>query len=248
MNTVDKYDGTSWANTTSIPGTRRNMAVFGTQSATGAGQGFASAPSVTATYFEFNGSSWSAEESVPYSAFGSAGLGTTAAGLVTGGNPGAVTTCAEYGGESWTGGGAISNGRWYVNGSGTQTAGLIFGGDSPGASNSTEEYNGSSWTAGGNLLTALRGIFPSTAGTQTATLCAGGSVDPPAKNQSSTYDGSAWSTAPNLSTAREIGAGGGDSTTGLVAGGLTAPGPATNATEQFTGETTAVNVKTLTQS
>ena len=247
MTTVDKYDGTAWTNTTGLPAARRNMFCYGTQTATGAGQGLS--PSTTDTYFEFNGSAWSAEEAVPYSAFGSAGLGTTSAGLVAGGSgPGAVTTCAEYGGEAWTTGGVTNTARWYITGnSGTQTAGLIFGGDAPPVTASTELYNGTAWTAGGSLFTALRGVFASTSGTQTATLSAGGSVDPPASNQSSEYDGTVWSTMPSLATAREIGAGAGTASTGLVAGGLT-PGPISDATEEFATATTALNYKTITTS
>jgi hypothetical protein len=60
------------------------------------------------------------------------------------------------------------------------------------------------------------------------------------------YDGTTWATRPLLGTARFDSAGSGTGTAAMVAGGAE---PAnTTAVEEFTGETTALNVKTLTQS
>ena len=71
----------------------------------------------------------------------------------------------------------------------------------------------------------------------------------------STYDGTAWSTAPNLATARGL-SGSGNGPVGDIWGAAGYwPGPPTgptgnrtNTTEHFSVETTAINVKTLTQS
>ena len=66
------------------------------------------------------------------------------------------------------------------------------------------------------------------------------------------YDGTSWSTRPNLAQARRSGAGSHDGASGsgssaLAFGGAPVPSRGT-VTEEFTGETTSVNVKTLTQS
>ena len=62
------------------------------------------------------------------------------------------------------------------------------------------------------------------------------------------YDGTSWSTRPSLGTARSRLANGpiGTQTLALAAGGHTPTIVA--ATEEFTGETTAANVKTFTTS
>ena len=54
----------------------------------------------------------------------------------------------------------------------------------------------------------------------------------------------AWTTGGSLNTARQGLAGCGTQTAALVAGG----GPVRNITEEFTGETTSANVKTITTS
>ena len=67
----------------------------------------------------------------------------------------------------------------------------------------------------------------------------------------STYDGTTVSTAPSIATAR--GYGRGTTTSGAITGAIITSGsvpgtPSSNTSEEFTAETTAVNVKTLTQS
>ena len=58
--------------------------------------------------------------------------------------------------------------------------------------------------------------------------------------------GGAWATGGNLTNARRLFAGAGTQTAGLAFGGTT--GSDTAATEEFTGETSAENVKTITTS
>ena len=68
---------------------------------------------------------------------------------------------------------------------------------------------------------------------------------------SQAWNGTVWSTSPSRGVTNYGGgmSGGNTATSGIIAGGYIYPstGPAT-ASEEFTGETTAVNVKTLTQS
>ena len=61
------------------------------------------------------------------------------------------------------------------------------------------------------------------------------------------YDGSAWVTAPSLGTARRELMGMGTASSALAAGGYTPP-TFSASTEEFTGETSALNIKTLTTS
>ena len=91
------------------------------------------------------------------------------------------------------------------------------------------------------------------AGTQTANLIFGGSTNPSSTQTGVTqgWDGTSWSTRPSLGTAR-YGIGGsnqGTTTAALAFGGLY-PSPFTGLTntEEWNGETSALNVKTLTQS
>ena len=89
-------------------------------------------------------------------------------------------------------------------------------------------------------------------GTQTAALSSGGATptypySPVTDVQG--YDGTAWSTRPSLATSRAGGGGSGTQTAGLTFGGTTDAGSTfTTATEEFTGDTTALNYKTLTSS
>ena len=62
------------------------------------------------------------------------------------------------------------------------------------------------------------------------------------------YDGTSWITQASMATARGQTGGGGTSTSAIVYGGSPPPSGGSDATEEFTGETTALNVKTLTQS
>ncbi len=85
-------------------------------------------------------------------------------------------------------------------------------------------------------------------GTQTATLGFGGYL-PGATALAAVYDGTSWATSPSMGTGRGgSGAGGtgGGITSGFAAGGYTTTRVAT--TEEFTGETTALNVENITDS
>ena len=129
-------------------------------------------------------------------------------------------------------------------GTGTQTAALKAGGageGSPGptAGTNSQEYDGSSWTAGGAMVSANKSNQGG--GPQTAALTFGGNTT---GTQTLGYDGTSWSTRPSLSTGRTYFAGFGTNTAALAV----ANNPAATTVEEFTGETTAVNVKTLTQS
>ena len=134
-------------------------------------------------------------------------------------------------------------------GFGTQTAGAVAGGHGTAAIANVEEYNGTSWTNATALANPQR--IGGSVGTQTDALIFGGLLGPSEAKSTLTqgYDGTTWSSRPSMATARiQISpASAGTSVLTLGAGG-NLQNPVSNATEEFTGETTAVNVKTLTQS
>ena len=101
-------------------------------------------------------------------------------------------------------------------------------------------YNGTAWTSAADMVIAKSGTF--TSGSQTDAITFLGSSATAAENVvSQRYDGTSWSTSANAATNRNSHAGsstGGATGTAYAAGGGV---PNKNATEEFTGETVAVN-------
>ena len=199
---------------------------------------------------EYNGSSWTAGTATPDGEVETGTCGTVSAALRFGGNPGNPPSSQGSNGtlywndSSWTSLNNMSTGRYGLAPAfqGTYNAALGFGGNADPAGSPrvsvTEEFDGTNWTAGGNLIaTVFRG---SGSGTQTAALSFGGS---PNVTATEGYDGTTWSTRPSLANGRSFGGGAGSSTAALYIAGDEGIH-----VEEFTGETTAVNVKTLTSS
>ena len=248
ISNVEEYDGSSWSEVTNFPTTRAMLGSVGTQTAAFAFGGYGkpgggpnpapSSPNFDTT-FNYDGSSWTSETAMPSAIAYLTGAGTQTAVLSIGGYP-AVTACNEYDGSSWTGGGAMTTGRHNGSAFGIQTAAIIAGG-APGVTTDVESYNGSSWTSAATLILAKE--QGGTAGTQTDGLITLGNQPNP--TNSAGYNGTAWFTQPSTSTARYGGANGGTTlASAYYAGGE----PSRSTTEEFTGGTSAINVKTLTQS
>ena len=256
------YDGSTWTDSGATMGTNvRTGAGMGTQTAAGNAGGNASVGySATGAFQTFDGSSWSEQPDLNTSRSGCAGAGTTTAALVSSGTSTSNTIVGnteEYNGSSWSEQNDVGTARYYFTGCGTQTAGLIFGGTTTTPSpftptTNTEEYDGTNWTAGGALITAL-GVHGA-AGTQTAALGFGGTPGISGGAGSGYqhvqgYDGTAWSSRPSMSDATSAFRGtGGTSTAAYAAGGYNSSGSNIGTTEDFTGESSVLNVKTLTQS
>jgi hypothetical protein len=257
---TEEYDGTSWSEQNDMNTGRFYVSGSGTQTAglvvggrTGPGSNFAKA-----NVEEYDGSSWAEQEDLPTAANGMMGAGIQTAAVHFGGvsSPGgsSLTATYEYDGTNWTSGGALPTGARYGMGVGTQTAALHAGG---GAADSFY-YNGTAWSdQSSSLLLQSNPTYQHYAGmsgTQTAALLAGGGNPSTGAAETATqgWNGSAWFTQPSLGTARFYGAqgGSGTSTAGIAfSGQLSAPPYAeSNATEEFTGETTTVSAKTLTTS
>jgi len=242
-----EYDGATWTAGGTGNTARTYLAGIGTQTAAIACGGFDSLTGMTNSE-EYNGASWTANPAptdLNVGKWNTTGCGTQTAGLNFGGSraphPTTVSETEEYDGSSWAAGGALPTGFDYPGGAGTQTAGLQIGGNlsPPTGTTTTNEYNGTGWTAGGDMINtryATAGI-----GTQISALAAGST--PPASLVVEGYDGTAWSTRPSMATARGRAGSSGTGELGLVMGGST-----TAAVEEWTGETSAANIETLTTS
>ena len=176
-------------------------------------------------------------------------IGTQTAAASCGSNPPTGAKTEEYNGTSWTASNDMPYSAYQGSASGSQTAGVVFGGGYP-AKNNSAEYDGTNWTAGNTLIQTTVGQGGNGgSGTQALAIGAGGYTPGPTYLTSAfTYDGTNFATSPSLATARQEVAAQGANTSFYVAGGLTSPGAATNVVEEFTPESTAANVKTLTSS
>ena len=251
ISNVEEYDGSSWSEVTNLPTTRAMVGTVGTQTAAflfggygkpGGGPNPAPSSPNFDTTFNYDGSSWTSETAMPSAVAYLTGAGTQTAALSIGGYN-ASTTCNEYDGSSWTSGGSMTTGRHNGSAFGIQTAAVIAGG-APGVANDTEEYNGTSWTSAPDIpLNKEQGAV---GGTQTSAILTLGNQPNPTTSVG--YNGSTWFTQPSTSTARYGGSNGGTSLAGAYAAGGGGGPPTRQTTEEFTAETTALNVKTLTQS
>jgi len=263
-NKSDTYDGTSFSTAPNLNTAARTRAGGGTTTAAWCAGG--TQPAYINSTEEYDGSSWTSVTNAPVVFFG-AGTGVQTAGLIVGVNssnpsgdyfPG---TCLEYDGTNWATGGSPAADRTNSLGcSGAQTAGTMICGIPAGGSsrvNTIEEYDGSSFSTGGNALLALNDIMAGCRGPQTATLITGGIESPSpgaGLTSCSNYDGTSTATTVNMGTGRRAHGSDGGQTSGLVMTGLSAGPPGNNnpnytaAAEELTVETTALNVKTLTQS
>ena len=100
------------------------------------------------------------------------------------------------------------------------------------------------WSSSGNLPAVRSGSGG--AGIQTAALGFGGAT-PTITGATEQYDGTSWVSAASMGTARTGLGGCGTVAASLGFSGNTGPGNVTT-TEEFTGETSANNVKTITTS
>ena len=101
------------------------------------------------------------------------------------------------------------------------------------------------FASGGNLNTARANLGG--AGTQTATLAFGGEI-PPQTGATELWNGTSWTTSPaSLSTARKIIGAAGTQASALAFGGAP-PNAGLAATEEWTGPSSSLQVKTITTS
>ena len=253
---VEEYDGSSWSEGGDLGTARYSGVGCGTQTAGLLFGGYvpsSGTPTPERARSEtevYDGSSWTESGDLNTGTRQAGGFGIQTAAVKAGGNgapgsPGIFGEVEEYNGSSWTEVTNLPTTTRQCTGAGTLTAGLITGGcDQPGTTTRAEtyEYDGTSWTDGGDLNTKRQNLAGN--GTQTAALVAGGSSPVVVKCES--YDGTSWTTFPNMANSRynHGSATNASSTTGLQ---FTAPDD-TDATEEFTAGSTAINLKTITDS
>jgi len=244
---VEEYNGTSWAEQNNLSTARFNLSGSGSQTA-GLVAGGNLYPGISNATEEYDGTNWANG--------GNLGTGRTAAtmfgiqtasvfcgGYGPGSPPPATTLSEEYNGSSWTAGNALNTARKEVPGSfGIESAGVAFAGTGPGTSNVTEEYDGTNWTTVNTMILTHTGCWA--AGTLTDGIGGGGG---PTNTSAEGYDGTTWSTRASLGTGRAT-ANGLGSPSSASAALVSAGEPNRTATEEFTGETTALNLKTITDS
>ena len=246
-NASEEYNGSSWSEGNNLNTARMYVGGSGTQTAALASGGDQlPSPRYSILVEEYDGSSWTVQNTLPTQNKNMGSCGTQTATLSFGGSvPAATNVTNLYDGTNWTNTGHnLNTARFGLRGAGTSTAALSCGGDSN--VNATEEYNGSSWTSVNNSVNNFDAH--SSSGTQTAGAMFGGVGAGSGQTVANNYDGTTWSTAPSLATARFFASLGpiGTQSLSLIAGGNGSS--ITNVTEEFTGETTAANVKTFTTS
>jgi hypothetical protein len=249
-NATELYNGTSWTTSPGTLNTRRQQlgsANAGSQTATLAFGGDGGAGDVTNSE-SWNGTAWTNTPSLNTARRDLSGFGIQTAAIAVGGTtptPSLSTATESWNGTTWTSANNLGTARRGLAGVGLQTAGLAFGGSTGGNASNTESWNGTSWSPVNSLNIAANNIGG--AGIQTSAIGFGG-VSPvsPATTASTTWDGTSWVSAPNLGTGRSSIAGMGTQSAGLGAGGYSTT--YTNLTEEFTGETTSNNYKTITTS
>ena len=261
ITTTCEYNGSSWTNVPSLPaGGGFGLGFAGTQTAGLAWNGYSGTFGGGAfnptTAYEYNGSSWTSGGATPFQGRDSTGFGTQTAAIGAGGytqTPAqpptgvGVTTnkTVAYDGSSWTNVNSLNTAREVLGGFGTQTAGVAFGGQQPPANNLTEDWDGTNWTASNTMNIGRRNVGGF--GTQTEGYAVGGrapNYPSPNSNFVEEYNGSSWVTSANLATGRSSIA---------VASSLAGPGqsgssPYAPLIEEFTGETSALNIRTITTS
>tara|TARA_R100000995_G_scaffold71533_1_gene40207 strand:+ start:39 stop:1880 length:1842 start_codon:yes stop_codon:yes gene_type:complete len=257
LTTSEEFNGSAFSNTPSLNTGARDRWGGGSEPAAWAAGG--TTPVYTAATEEYNGSSWSSVEDMPAAAAGVGAFGVQTAGIWVVGqiSPGPYPNATlSYDGTDWTSGPALNTARINQGGGavGIATAGVLASGESaPGSVLlNAEEWGGSSWTSVNSMITGTGGNSDGAFGTQTAAIYAGGNSTSSPNNgvtAAQAYDGTTWSTSPSLGQARKYCSEGGTNTAGLITSGqATNEASALSSSEQWTPESTSINVKTLTQS
>ena len=244
--TTNEYNGTSWGAKPAMSTARAYLAGFGTSTAA-VGVGGLVPPGATGSNAveEFTGS-WTAGNTIPQAGWNQGACGTLTAGFVAFGTnptyPGQYAKAFEYDGTNWTAANDAPQVSNDTKGMGVQTSALFAGGGPPSAKAKVSyEYDGTNWTAGGALSSEHK-AGATLGSSKDAGIIAGGHTSPQTVVEG--YDGTAWSSRPSMATSRGRAGMSGTEAAGVVFGG---PPSATNATEEWTGKTETINVKTLTQ-
>ena len=248
----EEYNGSSWSEGPDLGQARRVMGRgTGTQTAALAHGGHYGSPSTRYKVAEeYDGSSWTNGGTSTNAHDGTMQIGTQTAAASCGGYDGTnMNKTEEYNGTSFSSANTMTYSAYLGAAAGPQTAAVVFAGGFP-AVNNSNEYDGTNWTSGNTTLKTNYGIAGNGGnGSQTEAIGAGGYTPGPVYFSSvETYNGTTFATAPSLGTARSELPSAGPNSSFFVAGGLLSTGSGSNLVEEFTPESSALNVKTLTQS
>ena len=259
-NEVESWNGSSWTAETAYPQAINQTSVAGTETAavSAGGYDYAAAPSTggrTRETFEYNGSSWTAQNNKPFGASNMGSAGTQTASIFFGGfgQPGDGTAPAspssnplssaeEYDGTNWTTAASLNVAKYGITGSGNQTDAGGVGGHP--YLNTFERYDGSSWTQSATLATGRTTSFSGGLPASTDGSFVGGGKTPTVVSSTETFVDSintitaaAWSSGTALPGVRWNTSGAGTQTAGLVFGGSTGPATPTflNTTFEYDG-------------
>ena len=212
--------------------------------------GFGQSDSPTSIVANYDGTSWTVNPATFPTGSAGVGTGEQSAAIYSGNSS---TNSLEWDNTSWTAGGTMNTAR---TGHGTGFGNTTSAMSATGRTNPTtvtadsEEYDGTSWTSVGNVITARKRLNASKPLSNASGYIFGGtpatSNSGPTFTNTELWNGTNWSTAPNLGTAtgNQFGAG---TTDAFSIGGQPNP-PITTATEIFTPESTALNIKTISTS
>ena len=250
-NLSEEYDGSSWTEGNNLGTSRYGVQGCGIQTAALAVGGVINpnaGAGATKDTEEYDGSSWTAQPDTTNVFYLDGVAGTQTAAVIRGGAGGppgiAGNFTEEYNGSSWSANpGTIGTARYAGSFIGTQTAAIYCGGQPPAPVGFlSDTYDGSTFSSAPSLVVQFaRG---GGAGTQTNALIFGPSTASVVTQQ---YNGTSWVTSANNATERNSIAVSPAATASaaLMSGG--GPGVKNN-TEEFTGESSAVNVKTISTS
>jgi hypothetical protein len=248
QNATYEYDGAAWSSGGNLNQARRVITGCGTQTAALAAGGHYGSPQTEYKVAEeYNGSSWTSGGTFNSPLHGGQGTtGTQTAAVTAGGYP-SNTSVENYDGSTWTSVTTLPQGR-ATTAFGSQTAAVFAGGYATAVVDTVDEYDGVTISSGTSLPAARNDASASQSAPSTSASYFAGTGSPGATVTTALkYDGTTWSTIPSISTGRSNGGGSGDFNNAFVAGGYNGTA-AIATTEEFTGETTALNLKTLTTS
>jgi len=251
---TEEYNGTSWTSGGALPAAKATQG-FGVQTAAvTVGGTVAPNPTAGSTTEEYNGTSWTSGNSLNTATVAmAASTGLESAGLRAGGGStpaSRLSAVEEYDGTSWASVTSLPSTRFQFQGTGPQTAAFFTGGNTaPPTQETTDslDYNGSTWTAGPTMVFGMR-LHGVSGNSNTSNLSFGGEPTIPGRSSTQSFDGTGFVTAPSLGTGRSDLGGCGTASASLAVGGNNAPSYDLVNTEEFTGETSVLNIKTLTTS
>jgi hypothetical protein len=222
--TTEKYDGTSWTNSTSVPtprgyanggGTETAGIVYGGDSSPGAG--------ISSTE-EYSGTAYTAGGVLPNAYYLAAGTGPQIATITIGGSgyptAGPKRTVSTYDGTSWAASPAtypaeLTRGRAV----GDSSSAFVFGGSPNLATSNT--WDGSSFAGGPTMNVGRMNMVGF--GTVTDAVTSGGTDTPSGGlTTSETYNGTAWATGAVMPVGKNVsgtGGGAGTASAGLAFSG-----------------------------